>query len=148
MDAKQLEELLKKDIPISQAIGFKNLRVGSEKVQFDLPLKPNVNHKGTLFGGSLYSACALGSYALFLSQLRSASLHTNNIVISEGSMKYLSPVGTDCRVEATWVSAAEKKQFFKTLQIKKKARIQIEAKVLMVDQICAAFQGTFVAFID
>jgi thioesterase domain-containing protein len=148
MRISDIEALLKKDIPISAEMGVRDFQLDSEGLQFCLPLQPNVNHKGTLFGGSLYSAGALGCYALFLSGLREASLHTNNIVISEGHIQYNFPVEGDAQVIAHWSSLQDRSQFFQTLKSKKKARVQMKAEIWSAGKACALFTGSFVAFLD
>lgn len=145
MLAKDLETLLKTEIPIAQAIGIRDLQLGEGSLTFTLPLQPNINHKGTLFGGSLYSAGALSCYGLFLLGLRNESVSTNNIVISEGSMRYLAPVNQDARVTALWSSAAERSRFFASLMSRKKARVPMKAVISIQDLICAEFTGEFVA---
>jgi thioesterase domain-containing protein len=145
MQAKDLETLLKSEIPISQQLGVHDFRLGNDELRLRLDLKPNVNHKGTLFGGSLYSAGALSCYALFLSGLREGAVTTNNIVIAEGNMKYIAPVAEDAVVRAFWNSPEEKEQFFKTLASKNKARVLMRAQVLNQNKVCAEFSGYFVA---
>lgn len=148
MQAKDLEALLKQEIPIAQAMGIKNFHLTNDRMSFQLPLSPNINHKGTLFGGSLYSACALGCYALFLYELRNANVHTNNIVISEGGIQYMAPVSEDAKVVATWKTPEERDQFFQVLKLKRKARVQMQGEIWSKDRICAEFIGTFVAFLE
>ncbi|MEZ0391891.1 MAG: YiiD C-terminal domain-containing protein [Pseudobdellovibrionaceae bacterium] len=145
--AADLGKLLNDEIPISKTMGIRDFQLSKTQFSFELPLQPNINHKGTLFGGSLYSAGALACYGLFLSGLRDQSIATKNIVIAEGGMKYLAPVDANAKVEATWNSDQERIQFFKTLQSKKKARVLMRAQVLVGQQICAEFSGFFVAHI-
>jgi len=145
MQANELGQLLTTEIPIAGEIGIRNFKLSSDQFSFELPLDPNRNHKGTLFGGSLYSAGALSCYGLFLVGLRGSSIGTNNIVIAEGQMKYKAPVDQDAKVVASWNSDLEKEQFFKTLTLKNKARVLMRAHVFIGDQVCAEFSGLFVA---
>lgn len=145
MQAKDLENLLRTEIPIAQVIGIHDLHLSQDELTMILPLQPNINHKGTLFGGSLYSAGALSCYGLFLAGLRAESLSTNNIVISDGNMRYLAPVDQDAKVTARWKSHTEQVEFFRILALKKKARIQMTAQISIEAKICAEFAGQFVA---
>lgn len=148
MQTHELEHLLKSEIPIAQHLGIRNLHFSENDLVLTLPLQPNVNHKGTMFGGSLYSASALASYALFLSGLRDADVHTNNIVISDGNIKYMAPVDQDAQVKAVWNSIEEKEKFFKTLKSKSKARVLIRVEISVGSRTCAEFTGSFVAQLD
>ncbi len=145
MIAHELEETLKKDIPIAAEMGIQDLQIQDYKLTLKLPLSPNINHKQTMFGGSLYAAGALACYGLFLAGLRGQSILTNDIVISEGGMKYMAPVDRDAIIQAQWNSEAEMKKFFQSLKAKSKARVLMRAQVLLGDQVCAEFSGHFVA---
>lgn len=145
MQASELGKLLTSGIPISEEMGIRDFKLENNKFSFTMPLKNNVNHKGTLFGGSLYSSGALACYGLFLSGLREQGISTNDIVISRGEMTYVNPVTTDAVVFAQWNSQEEKDQFFKTLKSKGKARVVMTAQVQIGTQICAKFSGHFVA---
>lgn len=145
MQASELGQLLKNKIPISKEMGIQNFKLSNEQFSFELPLGPNINHKGTLFGGSLYSAAALSCYGLFLAGLNEKSIRTNNIVIAEGGIKYLAPVSQNADVVATWSSEEEKLGFFRTLSLKHKARVLMKAQILVQAKVCAEFSGFFVA---
>lgn len=151
MKAQLLEDLLRKEIPISQAMGFHDLKLHTdpidqtESLTVTLPLEPNRNHKGTLFGGSLYAGSALACYGLFLMRLRDQGIQSNDLVIAKGEIKYLAPVNQDASIRAQWPSLQEMELFFKTLQTKKKARIPMTAEISVQGKICAQFIGHFVA---
>jgi thioesterase domain-containing protein len=148
MQTPELERLLKTEIPIAQHLGIRDLYFSENDLVLTLPLRPNVNHKGTMFGGSLYSASALASYALFLSALRNADVNTNNIVIADGNITYLAPVDQDAKIKALWNSIEEKEKFFKALKSKNKARVLIRAEISVGDKTCAKFTGSFVAQLE
>jgi len=143
----ELEKLLRKEIPLSQAMGVRDFNFLNNEMTLLLPLAPNVNHKGTLFGGSLYSASALSCYGLFLSGLRENGVNTNNIVISEGHMKYFKPVEADALVTARWNTLEEKDKFFHGLLAKKKARVTMTAMTSVNAITCAQFTSSFVAWL-
>jgi thioesterase domain-containing protein len=147
MTNSELEKILKTGIPISHEMGIHDLQIKGHELSLKVPIAPNVNHKRTMFGGSLYSSCALACYGLFLSGLRNQSIPTNDIVISEGGMQYLAPVTGDAIVTAQWNSADEMSKFFQTLKNKRKARVLMRAQVRVNTEICAEFSGQFVALL-
>ena len=64
----------------------------------DAPLDPNLNHKSTAFGGSLYSIAVLCGWGLLHLKLAEARLH-KHIVIQESNIRYLHPVVQDLHAE-------------------------------------------------
>ena len=133
---------------MTKALGIDALSLTPELLQLRLPLKPNLNHKGTLFGGSLYAGCAAACYGLFLASLEAQGIQTKDIVVAHGTIDYLSPVTQDCWIQARWPTPQAKIDFFTALKRKQKARVQLLASVrLQPDsaQSCVEFVGQFVA---
>jgi thioesterase domain-containing protein len=137
---KELEDLLKKEIPLSRHLGFSVSRADDLSVEVKASLQANINHKKTVFGGSQYALCALAAYALFLKNAES-----RNIVIADGKIKYLKPVPGDFLVRAK-IDQQQQQDFLQTLKNKKKARMQISCEVIYQNQVCSHFHGDFVAF--
>jgi thioesterase domain-containing protein len=136
---------LHSDFPIAKAMGAEVRGVDSIHCSVQVPLAPNINHKGTVFGGSLYSASALSCYGLVLFGLQSRGIKTDNVVIAQGEMKYIKPVTGNFEVIATWESTELAEEFFKTLLKKGKARTSLRAQVILDAQVCAQFNAQFVA---
>ena len=146
MNAEKLTKLLHQKIPISQTLHFEISDIQSHHATGHLNLAANINHKSTLFGGSLYSGCALTAYSLFLYSLKLENFKTDNIVISEGNIKYLKPMDQDATFKAEWPDENQRLQFFKTLREKKKARIDLIVRFYAGSTLCGEFVGAFVAF--
>ena len=107
--------------------------------------RENKNHIGTVFGGSLYCFSALSSYGLIWAALSAEGIMTENIVISEGQIRYLSPVKGDFEVSCKAPTTIQMEEFFHALQKKGKARLLLTAEVIRDEKVCAVFQGTYVA---
>lgn len=147
MNTGELQSLFFKEIPITKSMGLTVTTVDAEKIEILFNLAENKNHKGTAFGGSQYTACALACYGLFLVGIREKGFLTNNIVIAEGRIKYKAPVKQNFMVRAVW-DLPLKSSFFKTLTQKKKAKVLLSAHVLTDREICAEFSGDFVAHLQ
>lgn len=145
MTAGELEALLFRQIPLSRALNVKLTLANADEVRLNLPLQENINHKATVFGGSLYAACTLASYSLFLKNLYETKLLTEDIVISEGQISYLNPSSSDVVVIARWTSEKARAQFVETLTKKSKARCEIKAFVMQDQTMTCEFTGKFVA---
>jgi thioesterase domain-containing protein len=53
-DRAYLEQLLHQDIPLTQALGLGVRGWQNGELRLGLPLAANLNHKSSMFGGSLY----------------------------------------------------------------------------------------------
>ena len=53
-DSRYLESVLHHDIPLTRDMKLKVVDWQAGQLRLHLPLEPNVNHKSTMFGGSLY----------------------------------------------------------------------------------------------
>ena len=148
MTKNELQNLFYHEIPISEKMGVEVLKVSDNDLQLLVSLNLNKNHKGTAFGGSQYSACALACYGLFLSSILEFGHNTNNIVIANGSIKYISPVTENFIIEVSWDTDL-KNHFFKILNEKKKAKVNLTAHILEQNSkdLKSVFNGEFVAFL-
>jgi thioesterase domain-containing protein len=147
MMPKELQDLFNQEIPITKSMGLDVVKSTSDEVILEFKLDVNKNHKGTAFGGSQYSACALSCYGLFLVGLRERGYTTNNIVISDGKISYDHPVGENFIAKASW-SLDSQTEFFDKLSRKQKAKVTLNALVEAKAKVCTSFEGDFVAILD
>lgn len=147
MTEQELQELLLKEIPSTRYMGLSVVVASDRDVKLEFELGKNRNHKGTAFGGSQYSSCALSCYGLLLVGLRRRGYYTNNIVIANGQIKYKAPVGMDFYTLAVWDDAV-RDEFFDKLKRKKKAKVTLRAEVWSGNLMRTAFAGEFVAILD
>lgn len=145
MNAAEMEKLLHHEIPLSRAMGVIVKDVSATMLRLHLPLQPNHNHKGTLFGGSSYAACALACYGLFLAGLREKGINTNDVVAGEGNIRYFAPIQQDSIVEASWGLEDARVDFFNNLSRWKKARIEMRAQISLNGKVCVEFAAQFIA---
>ncbi len=127
---------------MAKAMNFSIRSASPLKAITMLPLMENHNHLGTLFGGSLYAACALSSYSCLLAALRDENLTNAEIVIVEGKIKYLRPGTGDALAEA-WTGADEYKIFLDTLKSQGRARIIYVAELKIGDKVLCRFEGLY-----
>lgn len=136
----QLEQYLHDHIPISAAMGIQVDHATQQRIVLKASFSNNINHKQTVFGGSLHAVATLACWSL---------LHVNlpnvQIVISQSDVKYLAPVTTDFKAECTMPDKEAWEYFSKILQNKGKARIVLNAQIYQDDKLCVDYTGTFVA---
>lgn len=141
---KQLEEYLYSHIPISHAMGIQVELVSAQKVILSAPFAKNINHKKTVFGGSLHAVATLACWSLLHVNLQKTDDH-NQIVITHSEVSYHLPVNSDFSVECSIPENSEWLQFLKMLKSKGKARINLGATIHQQGKLCVDYHGTFAA---
>jgi thioesterase domain-containing protein len=139
--ASNLQAYLHDHIPISKALGIEVVKASADSVVLSAPLTPNINHKHTVFGGSLHSAATLACWGLVYVNLEVPA----EIVIASSEVKYLAPVYTDFTVNCQMEDRTEYSRFQGMLQKKGKARIRLSAWVYQDDKIAVEYFGDFVS---
>lgn len=139
-----LERYLHEHIPISRHLGVRVLEAGAGGVRLAAPLEPNLNHRKTAFGGSLSALAILAAWSWLHITLRGEGF-AGRIVIQSNSMEYLAAAEGDfeafCRApgEERWAL------FRRTLDQRRRARMELDAEVSVGDQLVANFRGQYVA---
>jgi thioesterase domain-containing protein len=140
--AAALEQILHNEIPISRALGIRLAGYDGASLSLYAPLEPNLNHKSTAFGGSLYSLAVLCGWGLLHLKLAEARLH-KPIVIQESSIRYLHPVEHDMHAECSLGDAAFNK-FLRTLEKHGRARISLDVVITQDNCPAVEFTGRYV----
>lgn len=144
MTTDELYHKLTTDIPLTRHLGFKILEATPFRVHLKAQLSDNINHKGTAFGGSLYTLSVLAAYSLVYLGLEKESIKTNNIVIQKGEIKYLKPVTADFDIVCEFNKPELYQKFFYCLERWGKVRELMKVEVRCKGEICARLDGIFV----
>lgn len=142
-----LNEYLWEHIPISNAMGVKVIDVSQTRVVLEAPLANNINHKKTVFGGSLHAVATLSCWSLLhvnLTELFGESVSVQ-IIIASSEIKYLAPVSKNFTAECEQPKKEAWEYFIKMLNKKGKARLNLQAKIFQDDKLCVDYSGTFAA---
>ncbi len=142
---KQLEEYLHQHIPLSQSMGIRVEHASTHKVILFAPLANNINHKKTVFGGSLHAVATLACWSLLYLNLEEKSDEKFQIVITKSEVSYDAPVDTDFRVECLTPENITWERFMKMLTSKGKARIKLSAYIYHKDRLSVNYQAEFAA---
>ena len=145
MKPQVLEEYLLKNIPLSSAMGVKVDSISLEKVILKAPFSNNINHKQTVFGGSLHAVLTLACWSFLHVRLNEVYGNIAQIVIASSEIQYLAPVAFDFKAECSMTNILEWEKFIKIFEKKGKARIKLESKIYQEDQLLVDYSGIFVA---
>lgn len=141
-DHAQLEGMLHADIPLARAMGVRVAGYDGQALKLAAPLAPNINHKETAFGGSLYALAVLCGWGLLHLKLAEAGL-SRHIVIQEGNIRYLRPVRGELLAECRADESALAKML-RALHRHGRARIALEAAIVEDGAHAVAFAGRYV----
>lgn len=130
VNAQELIEALKSKITLYKYLGIEVLEMNSSLVRFRVSLDKNRNHKGTAFGGSLYTTAVLAAYALVLAGLKARNIPTENIVIAKGEIQYLRPVDTDFEVVCHFKTSEQEEQFYSDLQMNGRVKGSLQSQII------------------
>ena len=139
----KLAEYLKNEIPITIAFGFQVVDASAAQVLLHVPLSPNTNHKGTAFGGSLFSATTISAWGLVYNFVRSENI-TGDIVLKSSTMEFLKPVEADFDSICKDPGAAAWEKLKLMHSKKSVGKIELKSQIISRAKICAEFTGIFV----
>lgn len=141
-----LEQVLHHDIPLTQEMGLKVLSWRDHQLRLHLPLEPNINHKSTMFGGSLYCCAVLAGWGWMHLRLRESGIEDGHIVIQEGQISYPLPVTTDAIATCTAPEPAVWEKFLRTYERYGRARLTLPTHIVNQgsEDVAVSFSGQFV----
>ncbi|AVU78301.1 thioesterase [Pseudomonas sp. Fig-3] len=139
-DSRYLESILHHDIPLTRDMGLKVLDWQARQLRLFLPLEANVNHKSTMFGGSLYCGAVLGGWGWLHLALREEGIEDGHIVIQEGQISYPLPVTRDATVICQAPEEKVWKRFLATYRRYGRARLTLQTQVINAGSEAPAVQ--------
>ena len=144
--AQELEAILHRDIPLTRDMGLRVIDWQDHRLRLHLPLAPNVNHKSTLFGGSLYCGAVLAGWGWLHLRLREAGIEDGHIVIQDGQISYPLPVRGDAVALCNAPDETQWSKFITTYQRRGRARLVLHTRITAQgsDDDAVRFTGQFV----
>lgn len=142
--AARLEAHLEKEIPLTGAMQLSVVSWDGQALEVAAPLAPNRNHKATAFGGSLYSLAVAACWGWFTLRLWEEELDCD-IVIQQATASYLNPVGQDFTARCAYSDDGAWRSLTAQLQRRGRARMTLEAEVLVGETPAFRLCGDFVA---
>jgi thioesterase domain-containing protein len=145
-DSRYLESVLHHDIPLTRDMGLKVLDWQDQQLRLHLPLDVNVNHKSTMFGGSLYCGAVLAGWGWLCLRLREEGIEDGHIVIQEGQISYPLPVTTDAVAICDAPSDKDWKKFLTIYKRYGRARLTLSTSVVNngSEELAVTFVGQYV----
>jgi thioesterase domain-containing protein len=139
-------EWLKTQIPLLNHMGLGELAYDNKQLVLPAELAPNINDKGTGFGGSLATLATISGWCLTTLLLKERGLDCD-VMIRDCEMRYLAPVTGDFHAEVDTPSALELDSFQSRLNEKGRARLALEVFVIQNGVKALSMKGNYVAVI-
>ena len=145
-DSQYLQAVLHSDIPLTREMGMAVIDWRDHCLRLQLPLAPNVNHKSTMFGGSLYCGAVLVGWGWLHLRLRELGIDDGHIVIQEGQISYPLPVTGTAVARCPAPDEKAWERFLTMYQRRGRARLTLETVVSNKgsDEPAVRFSGQYV----
>jgi thioesterase domain-containing protein len=140
----ELEHYLHRHIPLSKAMQVSVREVTPEHVTLGAPLKPNINHRDTVFGGSAAAVAVLAAWSLVHTRLIDAAL-PSRLVIQRNTMSYSAPITGAFTARSSFADDGEWDAFVRLLNRRGKARARVSCDLSFANESAGRFVGDFVA---
>jgi thioesterase domain-containing protein len=147
ISAQELEHYLHGAIPLSRAMQVSVLELTDDCVLLGAPLAANVNHRGTVFGGSACTLATLAAWSLLYCRLK-GNQPSASVVLQRNSMSYDRPITGAFSARASLAANAAWPEFVRTLERRGKSRISVRAQLLFAGEQAGHFTGDFVALAE
>lgn len=144
MTPAELQTYLHAHIPLSAAMQVEVLQATPDLIELAAPLAPNLNHRGTAFGGSIATLATLAGWSLLRVRL-DGSEPLPHLVIQRSSMEYLAPIDSRFTAQVAYPADADWADFLARLAARGRARLQLEIEVCCAERVAARMSGLFVA---
>lgn len=135
---------LKTQIPLLNHMGLGDLKFDGHKLVLPAVLAPNINDKGTGFGGSLATLATISGWCLTTLLLKDQMLDCD-VMIRDCEIRYLAPVTGDFHAEVVVPSSNDVEGFVSRLRDKGRARLTLEVVVIQNGNKALVMQGNYVA---
>jgi len=143
---QELQEILAREIPITNHLGITVESYNDQGLTLKAPLQQNINHKSTAFAGSLNALLTLAGWGLLWLLLKERDIHAQ-IVIQESMSNYLRPVTRDFSARCHKPDSAYIARLETTLRKKGKARLELQSEITERDIVAVSFKGRYVVFL-
>jgi thioesterase domain-containing protein len=133
-------------IPLTAAMGIAASACDGHTLSLAAPLAPNRNHTDTAFGGSISTLGIVAGWALLHAALVDHGVSAK-LLIQHSATDYLRPADGDLTATAGFPDAQALPAFLKALAERRRARVELEARVCSGGGVVAVHHGSYVAIL-
>ncbi|MFA7288671.1 MAG: YiiD C-terminal domain-containing protein [Melioribacteraceae bacterium] len=144
LKAKELENFIRYNIPMTDYLDISIKELNPYSIIVSAPLKPNGNHYGTVFGGSISTLGIVSCWALLHQKMVEDSV-PGTLVIQESDTKFLKPARGEFEARCSSLDETSWQQFKDDFALKGKAKKIMRAELYFGDELIAMMEGNFTA---
>lgn len=148
IDLQQFEAECRRDIPLLTAMELSLVEYRDLALTMEAPLAPNINNKGTAFGGSLASIGLFGGWAVATLAFIDHGIHNTEIVVFRSEMTFERPARGHLVIRVT-LDPDQFRDRLAQLRNGSDARLRFDVRVELFhdDQRCATMYGLYVVWL-
>lgn len=148
IDLSDFETECRTDIPLLTAMQLSLVDYKDLALTLEAPLAPNINNKGTAFGGSIASICLFAGWAVATLSFVDNDIHNTEIVVYKDEMTFERPARGHLIVKA-YIEPGDFEACLDRLRAGDRSRIRlnIRAEVFHDDERCATMRGLYVVWL-
>ena len=138
----------RREIPLLDAMQLSFVGYDDLMLRMEAPLAPNINNKGTAFGGSIASICLFGGWAVATLAFSERGIHNTEIVVFKNDMTFERPACGLLQVEAH-LEPEDFESCLARLEVADPGRIRFDVRVELFhdDERCATMRGIYVVWL-
>lgn len=141
---RRLQTLLHEQIPLAREMGAEVRSWGSEGLEIEAPLAPNLNHHGTFFGGSASALGILAGWSLVHLLTLDAGLDAE-IVIQRADVRYSAPAPGGMVARAMPPGPEQWARFRRGFERRGMARLRVRVALLCAGTEVAILEAAYAA---
>lgn len=124
-------------------MGVTVARACYDHVELAAPIRENINHQSTVFGGSAAAVAILAGWSLVHVRLTGIG-SDGGIVIQRTNVEYLHPIETDFTARTVAPPPESWKRFVRMLERRGRARVTIDVELRSQGEVVGTCTGDYV----
>lgn len=147
-DLSEFEAECRAEIPLLNAMQLSFVDYDNLALTMEAPLAPNINNKGTAFGGSIASICLFGGWAVSTLAFADHDIHNTEIVVFKNEMTFERPARGHLTITAR-IRPEDFEPCLVRLQANDRNRIRMNIRVDLYhgEERCATMDGLYVVWL-
>ena len=148
IDLPAFEAECQRDIPLLNAMQLALVDYRDLALTMEAPLAPNINNKGTAFGGSIASICLFGGWAVATLAFIDHGIDNTEIVVFRNEMTFIRPARGHLVIRVV-LDREEFEACLAKLRAGSDERIRFDINVELFhdDELCATMHGVYVVWL-
>lgn len=142
-DLEAFQAWLGEAIPLVEHLGLTRMEWQDDMLRWQLQLTPNLNDKGTGFGGSLTAQTTLIGWCWVTLWLRQHQ-RQQDVVVAEASQRFLAPVRSDYQLECHPQDPHAVDMLAERLDEQGRGRIILVQRLYSGERLCLEACGVYV----